>query len=151
MLDERLKDDILFVCAIVETIGRMTKNRRLDVVQLLGKKELAHVLEFADVYHCEALENTASDLIEKHGITNGGFDNVSDCEYTVPGTMSIAEDYQDLVTAAAEKQGFSPIAALFAVYSSPICDKIDDYNCSMFFENPQYLYESYLAGEPLKC
>lgn len=149
-MNTKLKDNILFVCAIIERIGRDTKNRRADVVRLLGEKSIAHLLDLADVYHCAPLENTAADFIEKCGITNGNFDNVSDCQYAVPSLMDIAEDYQELIVTAMERQGFSPIAALFAVYSSPISAKIDDYNSSMFFENPQYLYESYIAGEPLK-
>jgi hypothetical protein len=150
MTDSKLTNDILFVCAIIEQVGRTTKNRRDDVVRLLGQKKLEHILDLADVYHCEALENTANDLIDEFNITNGSFDNVGVCKYTAPTTMEIAEDYQDLIVSAIKEQGFSPIAALFAVYSSPISEKIDDYNSSMYFENPQYLFESYKAGEPLK-
>ena len=37
-----------------------------------------------------------------------------------------------------------------SVYTSWISDKISDYGCSMFYENPEYLYLSYVEGEPLK-
>jgi hypothetical protein len=150
MTDDRVKNDILFVCAIIEQIGRMTKNLRSDVVRLLGEKSVAKLLELADIYHCEALENTASDFIEKHNIKDGNFDNVADCQYSVPSVMDIAENYQELVVTATEKQGFTPIAALFSVYSSPISARIDDYNSSMFYENPEYLYLSYIEGQPIK-
>ncbi|MDR3296210.1 MAG: hypothetical protein LBT26_10370 [Clostridiales Family XIII bacterium] len=128
----------------------MTKNRRADVVRLLGEKSLSKLLDLADVYHCEALENTATDFAEKHDIQDGGFDNVSACKYDVPGVMSIAEDYQELIVKLIETHELSPVTALISVYTSRISDKIDDYNSSMYFENPQYLYESYIAGEPLR-
>jgi len=43
-----------------------------------------------------------------------------------------------------------PIEALYEVYTSWISDKISDYNCSMFYESPEYLYLSYVEGEPLR-
>jgi hypothetical protein len=41
-------------------------------------------------------------------------------------------------------------AALMQVYTSWISDKIDNYNSSMYYESPQYLFASYVAGEPLE-
>ena len=45
-----------------------------------------------------------------------------------------------------EAQGKEPACALTEVYTSWISEKIDDYNSSMYYENPQYIYESYSAG-----
>ena len=36
--------------------------------------------------------------------------------------------------------------ALMSVYNSFISDKIDDYNSSMYYENPSYLLECYLES-----
>ena len=57
----------------------MTKNRRADVVRMLGRSELEHLLDLADILHREPLEKTAVELIEKHNLKNGAFDNVADC------------------------------------------------------------------------
>ncbi|GHV09674.1 hypothetical protein FACS1894217_14370 [Clostridia bacterium] len=147
--EEKRENDLFFVCSLIEYIGRETKNRRRNVVQALGEDELARVLELADIYHCEPLENTASDLITRYKITEGDFDNVALCQYTVATHFDIAKVYKRLIAAVSEHEGISFIDALVRVYASWISDKIDDYNSSMYYENPQYLFQSYLAGEPL--
>ena len=68
----------------------------------------------------------------------------------MPTVFDIAKVYKRLIVSIAENSGLSPIDALFDVYASWISDKISDYNSSMFYENPEYLYLSYLEGEPLK-
>ena len=73
--EPKLDNDLFFVCSLIEHIGRATKNRRADVVSALGKDTLARYLELADVYHCEPIENTASNLIETHGIVTGVFNS----------------------------------------------------------------------------
>ena len=147
--EPKLDNDMFFVCSLIEHIGRATKNRRADVVSALGKETLAQYLELADVYHCEPIENTASDLIEKRGIVTGVFDNTAG-NFNVPTIFDIAKVYKRLIVNVAENNGIKPIDALGNVYSSWISDKISDYGCSMFYESPEYLYLSYIEGEPIK-
>ncbi|MDR1069962.1 MAG: hypothetical protein LBL37_04170 [Gracilibacteraceae bacterium] len=147
--EPKLDNDLFFVCSVIEYIGRATKNRRADVVNALGKDVLARYLELADVYHCEPIENTAADLIEKRGVAAGGFDNTAG-ESAVPTVFDIAKVYKRLIVSVAKGSGSPPIDALVSVYTSWISDKISDYRCSMYYENPEYLYLSYLEGEPLK-
>jgi len=147
--EPKLDNDLFFVCSLIEHIGRTTKNRRADVVSVLGKDVVARYLELADVYHCEPIENTAADLIEKRGITEGNFDNTAGSS-NVPTVFDIAKVYKRLIVNVAENSGATPVDALFGVYCSWISDKISDYGCSMFYENPEYLYLSYVEGEPLK-
>ena len=42
------------------------------------------------------------------------------------------------------------VEALFKVYNSFLSTKIDDYNSSMYYENPAYLLECYLERELFK-
>jgi hypothetical protein len=127
----------------------MTKNRRADVVTALGRENIAHYLELADVYHCEPIEYSAEDLIEKCGITEGVFDNTVGVD-RVPTIFDIGKVYKRLIVEISKQSNISPLDALFDVYTSWISDKISYYRCSMFYESPQYLYLSYLEGEPLK-
>jgi hypothetical protein len=39
--------------------------------------------------------------------------------------------------------------ALWEVYNSWIPPALDDLNSSMYFENPDYIFLSYLEGQPL--
>ncbi len=37
---EQDKNNIFYVCSIIESLGRKTKNRRADIVKSFGKKEI---------------------------------------------------------------------------------------------------------------
>jgi hypothetical protein len=148
--EPKIDNDLFFVCSLIEHIGRVTKNRRSDVVNTLGKDMLARYLDLADIYHCEPIENTAADLIYKCGVAEGFFDNTVGVT-NVPTVFDIAKVYKRLIVNVAENNSsITPVDALIDVYNSRINDKISDYGCSMFYENPEYLYLSYLEGEPLK-
>jgi hypothetical protein len=147
--EPKLDNDLFFVCSLIEHIGRATKNRRADVANALGKPVIVHYLELADVYHCEPIENTTAELIEKCGINNGDFDNTIG-DFNLPAVFDIAKVYKRLIVDIAKNSDISPIDALISVYNSWISDKISDYGCSMFYESPEYLYLSYLEGEPIR-
>jgi hypothetical protein len=147
--ESKMANDLFFVCSVIEYIGRKTKNRRDIIVQKIGVKEIERTLELADVLHCEPIEHIGGDLIEKYSITDGNFDNITECKYNIPTHFDIAKVYKRLIATVSEANGISYIDALKEIYSSWISAKIDDYNNSMYYENPQYLFESYKAGEPL--
>lgn len=41
------------------------------------------------------------------------------------------------------------VEALMKVYNSFISSKIDDYNSSVYYENPSYIYECYMENKML--
>jgi hypothetical protein len=137
--EEPQENNMFFVCAVIEAIGRKTKNKRIDIAEKIGARELERIFSLADVYHCEPIEKTADDLIERFNIADGDFDNIKKCKYTIPDVFSIAKVYKRLMVFVMKRENISPINALFSVYSSPVAAKIDDYNASMYYENPQYL------------
>jgi len=147
--EEKRDNDLFFVCSVIEYIGRKTKNCRDDTVKQLGGKEIVRLWELADVLHCEPIEHIGDELIEKCQIAEGHFDNVSECKYAVPTHFDIAKVYKRLIAAVSEAKGIPPVDALQEVYASWISKKIDDYNSSMYYENPQYLFESYQAGKAI--
>ena len=148
--EDKLENDLFFACSVIEHIGRSTQNRRSEVVMKLGETEIARLLELADVLHCEPVEVTSDTLIERCGLSRGDFDNVALCKYAIPTYFDIAKVYKRLVSDIAHAESITPSSALFKVYTSWISEKIDDYNSSMYFESPQYLYASYTAGNALR-
>jgi hypothetical protein len=145
------ENDLFFVCSVIEYIARKTKNHRSDIVRAIGEQEITRLLNLADVLlHCEPIEKTAEDLQIQRNIIEGNFDNVALCKYRIPTHFDIGKVYKRLITNVAENQKITAANALIQVYTSWISEKIDNYNSSMYYENPQYLFESYRAGEPLK-
>ena len=57
--------------------------------------------------------------------------------------------YHRLITDICKAESKPIIDILIEVYNSWISDSIDDYNSSMYYENPSYLLASYKAGKPL--
>lgn len=145
---ESVKDnDLFFTCSLIDYIARKTKNTRMDVVNVLGKKRLEKIYELADVYHSDNIERVSDDFIQESGLENGKFDNVKECSYAIPSYWDIGKVYKRLIKAVAESENISIIDALMKVYNSFISAKIDDYNSSMYYENPSYLLECYLENK----
>ena len=99
--------------------------------------------DLADVYHCDNIDRVSDDFIAESGIIKGSFDNVGDCQYTIPTYWEIGKVYERLIKKVAENEKISVIDALMQVYNSFISLKIDDYNSSVYYENPSYIFESY--------
>ena len=96
-MTEKQKDDIYYVCSLIEFIARKTKNHRQDVIRHFSKADVERQLRLAEVNHCLSFEQVADELIEDYGISDGDFDTVKECRYDVPSFLSIGMLYQELV------------------------------------------------------
>ena len=139
--ESKKDNDLFFTCSLIDYIARMTKNRRKDVVNALNKKNISKIYDLADVYH---INRVSEDFIKEAEIATGTFDNVKECQYSIPSHWDIGKVYKRLIKSVAEYEKIDVIDALIKVYNSFLSDKIDDYNSSMYYENPSYLLECYL-------
>ena len=141
---ESQKDnDLFFTCSLIEYIARKTKNTRSEIVNKLGKNKIDKIYDLADVYHCDNIDRVSDDFIIDANIGSGKFDNVADCGYAIPSCWDIGKVYKRLIKMVAEDEKIGIIDALIEVYSSFISPKIDDYNSSVYYENPTYIFECY--------
>ena len=89
---ESQKDnDLFYTCSLIDYIARKTKNKRVAVVDALGKERIAKIYDLADIYHSDNIERVSDDFI----------------------------------------------------------DKIDDYNSSVYYENPSYIFECFIQNKIL--
>lgn len=145
---ESTKDNnLFFTCSLIEYIARKTKNRRKDVVSALDKKNISKIYDLADIYHSDNINRVSDDFINAAEIQKGTFDNVAKCQYSIPSHWDIGKVYKRLIKSVAEYEKIDVIDALMKVYKSFLSDKIDDYNSSMYYENPSYLFECYLENK----
>ena len=140
---ESKDNDLFYTCGLIDYIARKTENLRSDVVNYLGKERLEKIYDLADVYHCDNIERVSDDFIEEAQIGNGDFDNVGQCRYRIPSHWDIAKVYKRLIKQVSVDENIHVIDALMKVYNSFISPKIDDYNSSVYYENPSYIYECY--------
>ena len=151
-------NDLFYTCSLIDYISRKTKNVRSYVVNKLGKERLEKIYDLADVYHCDNIERVCDDFIDDAKIEQGNFDNVADCGYSIPTYWDIGKVYKRLIKRVAEYEKIKQVAetekvdvveALMKVYNSFISPKIDDYNSSVYYENPEYIFECYRENQML--
>ena len=51
-------NNLFYACSLIEYMGRATKNKRSDLVELLGD-DVKRIYSYADVFHCEPIEKVA--------------------------------------------------------------------------------------------
>lgn len=147
--DSQEDNNLFFTCGLIDYISRKTMNKRADVVNQLGEDRIRKIYELADAYHCENIDSVSETFIAEANIRFGSFDNVSECGYAVPSHWDIGKVYRRLIRMVAEYKKINRINALIEVYNSFVSSKIDDYNSSFYYENPNYIFECYKQNEVL--
>lgn len=145
--ESRERNNLFYLCSLIDYMARKTHNHRSAVVDALGDARLRHIFELADVYHSDNIDRVSSDFIEECGIQQGTFDNVTACKFSIPSHWDIGKVYKRLILMVADQDQSDLISALNTVYHSWICDYLDDYNGSFYYENPQFIFERYQMGE----
>lgn len=140
-------NNVFFACSLIDFIARKMKSKRVDVVRALGVERIAKIIELADVYHSENIEEVSDRFIDQAGIVPGDFDNVAAARYAVPSHWDIGKVYKRLTLMIAEDEGVSLPEAVVRAYSSSVSPLIDDYNGSFFYESPQAIFAAYKYGE----
>lgn len=147
--EDKVANNLFFLCSLIEYIGRETKNHRNVIINAIGKDELQHILDLADIYHNENMAKLSFNIIEKYSIVEGGYDNVLNAIYSIPTHWDIGKVYKRLIIMLSKNNKRSLIENLMEVYNSWLSRKIEDFNSSIYYESPEYLYQSYLEGDNL--
>lgn len=147
--ESRKDNDLFFTCSLIDYIARKTKNTRQETVDALGRERISKIYDLADVYHSDNIERVSDDFICEAGIKQGNFDNVGECKYAIPSHWDIGKVYKRLIKSVAKEKNISVVDALMEVYHSFISDKIDDYNSSVYYENPSYIFECFMQDKIL--
>lgn len=134
---------LMYVCSLIEFIGRLRKQTRKSVVNFLGEKNIKRIYDYSDVLHCEPIERVADEYISRANIPAGNFDNVKNCRYEVPDYWTIGEVYERLIE---DVSGGEMLCTLKEVYNSWIDDCISNYNSDFFYQPRDYIRECYLEG-----
>jgi hypothetical protein len=147
--EESNANNLFFLCSLIEYMGRKTKNHRNVIVNAIGKPNLQHIFDLADVFHSENIDKLIFELIDKYKITEGVFDNISNAKYSIPTYWDIGKVYKRLIISVSQKENKPFIDILYEVYNSWLSRKIEDFNGSVYYESPEYLFQSYLNGDNL--
>lgn len=133
-------NDLYFVCYMIERVARDIKQRNLYVVKHIGKEGLARQLSIAETNHSLNPNQVVSEWKDEYKLAEGNVDvTLIDNEYTdkIPSATQMGKVYARLIDSVS-KQGVDLVQAIQDVYASPICDAIDNYNSSAYYE-PSYI------------
>lgn len=133
-------NDLYFVCYMIERVARHIKQRNRYVVERIGSEGIARQLSIAETNHCLNPDQVVSDWKQEYNLADGNVDVTRvDSEFTdkVPSDTQMGKVYARLIDSVS-KQGKDLVQTIQSVYASPICDAIDNYNSSAYYE-PSYI------------
>lgn len=144
--DEEIKEnDLYFICYIIERIARTLHVRNKDVVNAIGYDELVRKISLANVLHSENPLKVVDDWIKEYNLKKGDF-NILDVDKELvekpPTERQMGKVYKRLIINTLEPNE-DYIQGLIRVYNNEICNIIDDYNCSAYYESTPTLVRSY--------
>lgn len=140
------ENDLFSTCSLIEYIARKTSNKRDDIVNQLGKFNIAKIYELADIYHSDNIDRVSEDFIREFNISNGDFDNIKTAKYAIPSHWDIGKVYKRLILGISKEKNVEVIEALFMAYNSFVSEKIQDLNSSFYYDAPQNIFNAYLYG-----
>jgi len=132
-------NDLYFVCYMIERTARNIKQRNRYVVEKMGCEGLARQLSIAETNHCLPPQEVVDTWKEEYHLQSGNVDvTIIDKRFTdkVPSETQMGKVYARLVSSVSEDGDL--VNGIRNVYSSPICDAIDNYNSSAYYE-PSYV------------
>ncbi len=147
--DEKIqKNDLYFICYMIERVARKLHQRNSYVVNRIGKENLYHLISVANVLHAENPVAVEDEWIEEYSLEEG------DCDVTridmelvskIPSPTQMGKVYQRLILDTALPQE-DEVDGIIRVYNNTICDVIDNYNCSAYYEPSYVIARAYQNG-----
>ncbi len=147
--DEEIEvNDLYFVCYMIERVARHIHQKNKYVVNTIGKDGLYHLISVANVLHSENPTKVEDDWINDYGLKDSDFDITDvdkDLAEKIPTPLEMGEVYQRLINDTLDsKEDY--VDGIIRVYNNEICDVIDNYNCSAFYEPSYVIARAYQAG-----
>jgi hypothetical protein len=141
-------NDLYFMCYMVERVARTLHQHNKYVVNKIGKEDLYHLISCANVLHCENPLKLEHDWIEEYQLTESDFDISSvdpDLVTNIPSALDMGAVYQRLISdTLTSKEDY--VDGMIRIYNDPICDVIDNYNCSAYYEPSYVIARAYMDG-----
>ena len=147
--DEQItENDLYFLCYMVERVARKLHQRNKYVVNRISKSEWERLISLAHVLHCENPEKIEAEWIEEYRLCMGDFDITKVDEELVdeiPSATQMGKVYMRLILSTLQP-GEDYIDGMARVYNDEICEVIDNYNGSAYYEPSYVITKAYYNG-----
>lgn len=141
-------NDLYFVCYMIERVSRRLHQKNSYVVNAIGRGELVHLLSVANVLHSLNPLQVEDDWIKDYELEKGTYDVTKvDHELVeqIPSAIQMAKVYVRLILNTAAKDE-EYVDGILRVYNDSICEVLDNYNCSAYYEPSYVIAKAYYAG-----
>ena len=146
--EEITRDDVKFICYMIERVARRPHQKNSYVVNKLGKENLNHLISVANVLHCKNPLDVEDEWIDEYRLEEGNLD-ITDVDYDlvdrIPTALQIGKVYERLIHDTAMSNE-TEVEGIIRVYNDEICEKIDNYNCSAYYEPSYVIARAYYQG-----
>lgn len=147
--DEKIeKNDVYFICYMIERVARRIHQHNSYVVNKIGKKNLEHLVSVANVLHSENPLAVEENWIKEYMLEEADF-NIADVDSelvaTIPSALQMGKVYQRLIYDTIQPEE-TEVEGIIRVYNNEICDVIDNYNCSAYYEPSYVIAKAYQNG-----
>ena len=146
--EEITANDLYYICYMIERVARRLHQKNRYVVNAIGKTELEHLICVANVLHCENPLQVEEDWINEYGLKAGEYDvtNVDrELVEIIPTSLEMGKVYQRLISDTLQP-GEDYVDGIIRVYNDDICEVIDNYNGSAFYEPSYVIARAYQNG-----
>ena len=159
--EEITRDDVKFICYMIERVARRLHQKNSYVVNKLGKENLKGIRKtysryfyikriFAVQYisYCKNPLDVEDEWIDEYRLEEGKLD-ITDVDYDlvdrIPTALQIGKVYERLIHDTAMSNE-TEVEGIIRVYNDEICEKIDNYNCSAYYEPSYVIARAYYQG-----
>ena len=146
--EEITENDLKFMCYMIERVARKLHRHNYEVIDAIPHEELYRLIKTAAVLHCMNPLQVEANWIEDYSLTTGDFDiidvNVDYCP-NVPTPLQMGKVYMRLIRDTLQPDE-DYIDGIIRVYHDEICETIDNYNGSAYYEPSYYIARAYNQG-----
>ena len=147
--DEQVtENDLYFLCYMIERVARKLHQKNKYVVNSISKDEWERLISLANVLHCENPMKIEDEWIEIYGLEAGDFD-ITMVDHglveEIPSEIQMGKVYMRLILSTLQPEE-DYIDGMIRVYNDEICDIIDNYNSSAYYEPSYVITRAYNQG-----
>lgn len=146
--EEICYNDLYFIRYMIERIARKLHQRNRYVVNNIEYDEWNRLISLAGVLHCENPVKIENEWIDEYHLQTGDFYiKKVDAELVkeIPSETQMGKVYTRLILSTLQP-GEDYVAGLIRVYNDKICDIIDNYNSSAYYEPSYVITRAYNDG-----
>lgn len=146
--EEITENDLYFLCYMIERVARKLKQKNRYIVNKISREEWLRLISLANVLHCENPLKIEDEWIDAYGLEEGTFDikRVNpDLVSQIPTETQMGKVYKRLIVdTLLPNENY--VDGMIRVYNNDICDVLDNYNCSAYYEPSYVIARAYNEG-----